>query len=985
MADAQWAVQPRHRHDAATTFIAGIHRVLRETYNPGDPGNGMFKLCAAANAIASIKATSVATAKSVLDDTKAIAAAASTGSTIVPPAIDSRADAQDEADRINLINQAVIGAKEGATKAITAKVGSDVTDAVLKTADGSNLRSIDHWLLEEVLAAIVQGADRPNSTDVLAQLLHVIQFKFNFHKKVSANMELLHAKAGRMTAYGITVDNSQLALILLANIDVASSHDWGREFRPTLQTIRCKFSYNHAHDATTVAAILKELAGADGVRKLNDAPAPTGTANAISNQVSLLTQLLQQQHDASDTERTKCASAVQSDSDSSANHKHNNHQRDRGRDNKRNNRRGGRHSGQWGTPRSNSRHPPNPCPHCKKFTRHKPHPKTPEDRCFWNKRYKGYRGKWICNKMEMVYVPRHKFAADMGGYPSESDGHLKNFKPTSNNKSSFYTSVSNYYSILLQYAADPPHTSPNPIKPQFTLTSKQPPPIPIPSTFKHKAQRKALERQARRLRLLNKATLLDRHISWAEDERTAKAKADTTSQQRLAINTAHTINPRKRQLSIGQRTHQALSTTIRCTLNNLSNDRHVRFAAHTQIRHYDSQATTPLITFDSGADSHYLSETDRLAAGLPILRPSSRQVGVANGNTSTARYVSQLPFPQRSPNAVLADSFVDFPQSLMSAGKTCDDGTIAIFTQSGVTVHKDTDVLITCQGESLLIGARDAHGRYRIPLISNTKDDGNRGALPRRHDKPSTKPTAYTTSHPPNKPSDGCTRCVDTPSSPPGSKPSKLATSLDGHCSPSATSRSTSPKLWRLPKGISTKAEKISTKQKPIPLETFQSPQLVGRKLRDVYTHVYNTRDTIFSDQTDKFPHRSSSGNHYLMVMVDIDSSAILIEPIKNRTDPELTRAYSALITRLHRAGVVPRKHVLDNKISNAMKTLITNTYKMTYELVPPGCHRRNAAEVEIRNFKSHFLSILAGVADNFPMKLWDKLFPQAEITINLL
>eukprot|EP00804_Cyclotella_cryptica_P009165 CCRYP_003221-RB/>CCRYP_003221-RB protein AED:0.37 eAED:0.37 QI:0/-1/0/1/-1/1/1/0/370 len=121
------------------------------------------------------------------------------------------------------------------------------------------------------------------------------------------------------------------------------------------------------------------------------------------------------------------------------------------------------------------------------------------------------------------------------------------------------------------------------------------------------------------------------------------------------------------------------------------------------------------------------------------------------------------------------------------------------------------------------------------------------------------------------------------------------------------------------------------------------------------------------------------------MVMVDINSSAILLEPIKNRTDLELTRAYSTLITRLHRAGIVPHKHILDNKISNAMKTLITDTYKMTYELVPPGCHCRNAAEVAIRNFKSHFLSILAGVADDFPMKLWDKLLPQAEITITLL
>jgi len=59
--------------------------------------------------------------------------------------------------------------------------------------------------------------------------------------------------------------------------------------------------------------------------------------------------------------------------------------------------------------------------------------------------------------------------------------------------------------------------------------------------------------------------------------------------------------------------------------------------------------------------------------------------------------------------------------------------------------------------------------------------------------------------------------------------------------------------------------------------------------------------------------------------------------------------------------GIVPRKHILDNEVSNAMKVLITDTYKMSYELVPPGCHRRNAAEVAIRNFKVYFLWRRAG------------------------
>ncbi|KAL7477704.1 hypothetical protein ACHAW6_003497 [Cyclotella cf. meneghiniana] len=54
-------------------------------------------------------------------------------------------------------------------------------------------------------------------------------------------------------------------------------------------------------------------------------------------------------------------------------------------------------------------------------------------------------------------------------------------------------------------------------------------------------------------------------------------------------------------------------------------------------------------------------------------------------------------------------------------------------------------------------------------------------------------------------------------------------------------------------------------------------------------------------------------------------------------------------------------------------------------ELVPPGCHRWNAAKVAVCNFKSHFLSILASTAKSFPLSLWDHLLLQTEITLNPL
>jgi hypothetical protein len=64
-----------------------------------------------------------------------------------------------------------------------------------------------------------------------------------------------------------------------------------------------------------------------------------------------------------------------------------------------------------------------------------------------------------------------------------------------------------------------------------------------------------------------------------------------------------------------------------------------------------------------------------------------------------------------------ADTFQDFPTSLMSVGKTADDGTVSVFTKEGVSVFKEEDMLIACKGKPILIGVRDSQGRYRIPLM----------------------------------------------------------------------------------------------------------------------------------------------------------------------------------------------------------------------------------------------------------------------------
>jgi hypothetical protein len=116
-----------------------------------------------------------------------------------------------------------------------------------------------------------------------------------------------------------------------------------------------------------------------------------------------------------------------------------------------------------------------------------------------------------------------------------------------------------------------------------------------------------------------------------------------------------------------------------------------------------------MITYNSGSNSNYLSKKD---CGKAILQPSTHMVGVANGGTSQAQHVTRLPFYKLSVQARQADTFQDFPTLLMSIGKTFNDGSISVFTKTGVTVFKEEDVLITCKGKPILVGVQNGRGQY---------------------------------------------------------------------------------------------------------------------------------------------------------------------------------------------------------------------------------------------------------------------------------
>jgi hypothetical protein len=260
----------------------------------------------------------------------------------------------------------VIGAKEGVVKAITKLVGSNGTDAILRMANGSNHKSINDFTLFEVMKLAIDGANKPSTNNVLEQVLEVINRSFDFRKKISINMELMQSNAARMATYGIIIGIPQLMLRLLANIETATKSDYDCEFLSAMHAICKKYTYNHVHDATLLQFILRELAGADGVRVLKDALAPgTGTTYSVAKSVSYLQAMMGED---SDYTYTESAYGISSNSNLSED-KRKPLTRERKKSQCSKSRGGHRKQKK----EKDDEPKKNTCPHCKKFHRKKPH------------------------------------------------------------------------------------------------------------------------------------------------------------------------------------------------------------------------------------------------------------------------------------------------------------------------------------------------------------------------------------------------------------------------------------------------------------------------------------------------------------------------------------------------------------------------------------------------------------------------------------
>jgi hypothetical protein len=383
------------------------------------------------------------------------------------------------------------------------------------------------------------------------------------------------------------------------------------------------------------------------------------------------------------------------------------------------------------------------------------------------------------------------------------------------------------------------------------------------------------------------------------------------------------------------------------------------------------------MVIDSGATSSFV----RPEENLPVTGFSSKIVHLPDGSSIQATHTTLLPFKSLSPKARIADVLPGLrPNSLVSVGKLADANYTTIFHPHGigVTVHDDT-LRTNSLSTPVLQGWRDTNGLWRLST------DEEKGTL-------STQKTKEVAANVYTLPSiKQAIRYLHAAAGFP-TKDTWIKAITNGNyitwprLTVEMVRRHYPDSVETLKGHLKKQRQNVrSTKKKISDDVLFEDCELTRTITKhDILVKVINASETVYTDQTGRLPIQSNRGNTSLMIYYDVDANYIDAEPLRNHADSQMISAYRNLWERTNRGRETkPKLHILDNEASEAFKSAIKENCDL--QLVPPDTHRRNLAERAIQTFKSHFISILAGVDPSFPMSLWDRLIPQAVMTLNLL
>ena len=387
-------------------------------------------------------------------------------------------------------------------------------------------------------------------------------------------------------------------------------------------------------------------------------------------------------------------------------------------------------------------------------------------------------------------------------------------------------------------------------------------------------------------------------------------------------------------------------------------------------------ANPHLAILDSGCSHHFIQSSTPTTTTQP---DTTIEVQLPDGSNITSSHSTTIQLhPTLSPEAQHAFVLPDLQHSLLSISQLCDHGCTAHFTKDNVSIQSNNKTIIT--------GHRSPTTKlWHIPIPTpntNSLQYINSAFRPNTTIK---ERIAYYHA------------CCFSPAL------STWCTAIDaGHFTtwPELTSqlvRQYAPASIAMHKGHldQTRRNQRSTKTNPnTALTTIHKDNITNTestpdtsdsiRSHHIFASCEPITGKIASDPTGRFIIPSSNGNAYILVVYDYDSNMIFAEPMKSRSGPDHLAAYKNIHALLTSRGLRPQLQRLDNEASTQLKTFLSDN-QVDFQLVPPHAHRRNSAERAIRVFKNHFIAGLCSTDPSFPLHLWDRLLPQALLTLNLL
>ena len=375
-----------------------------------------------------------------------------------------------------------------------------------------------------------------------------------------------------------------------------------------------------------------------------------------------------------------------------------------------------------------------------------------------------------------------------------------------------------------------------------------------------------------------------------------------------------------------------------CTLNNLS-----------AIAKLDSGATRHLF---KTTHSNHLNDITMTTTSNQIILPNNeiikaKQKGFLNLHPTISKKASET---------LIVSNLLN--ESLLSVGQLCDDGCCVCFDNNGVNVIKNETIIMN--------GRRNkTDGLWDVPLDrmqGNSKKTNNLNYIITK-DKSKTELAQYLHAALFSPPISTLENAI---------KNGNLTTFPGIHNLNFKSLLRTTIATEKC--HLDQEGKNLRSTQQPTENEFF--PVKNPTKTKEWFTSIetvdkFVAKNVTYSDLTGRFPHQSSRGNKYIIILYDYDSNAILMEPLKSRQAGEITTAFNKIYARLTKNIIEQKLFIMDNECSNDLKfSIIKNNNQ--YQLVPPNQHRRNATENAIQTFKNHFLSGLATCDTKYPIEEWD-------------